>query len=113
VRARKRRSGWPARRLKPGEAQARYQLGEIALASGDLAEARRQHEQALALRQEMKETRTMLESQLALAAIALEDGRPADAESQAQNVIGSLKDRRCFVRRPISSPHAPGSRGTI
>jgi serine/threonine protein kinase/tetratricopeptide (TPR) repeat protein/TolB-like protein len=65
--------------LKPGEAQALYQLGEIALASGDLDGARRFHEQALAIRREMKETRTILESRLALAMVALEDGRTADA----------------------------------
>lgn len=77
-------------RLKPGEAQARFQLGEIALAAGDLPESRRQHEQALALRREMKETRTILESQMALAIVALEEGRPAEAEGGAQDVIRSL-----------------------
>ena len=77
-------------RLKPGEAQARYQLGEIALAAGDLAESRRQHEQALALRREMKETRTILESQMALATVALEEGRPVEAEDAAQTVIREL-----------------------
>ncbi len=77
-------------RLKPGEAQARYQLGEIALAAGDLAESRLQHERALALRRDMKETRTILESQMALAAVSLEEGRAADAEGEAQDVIRSL-----------------------
>ena len=77
-------------RLKPGEAQARYQLGEIALAAGDLPESRRQHERALALRRDMKETRTILESQMALATVSLEEGRAADAETEAQDVIRSL-----------------------
>jgi serine/threonine protein kinase/tetratricopeptide (TPR) repeat protein len=77
-------------RLKPGEAQARYQLGEIALAAGDLAESRRQHEQALALRREMKEIRTILESQMALAIVALEEGRAIEAEDGAQSVIRAL-----------------------
>jgi hypothetical protein len=85
-------------RLKPGEAQARYQLGEIALAAGDLAESRRQHEQALALRREMKETRTILESQLALAIVALEEGRPAEAEGGAQGVSRSLGGTTASLR---------------
>jgi tetratricopeptide (TPR) repeat protein/tRNA A-37 threonylcarbamoyl transferase component Bud32/TolB-like protein len=76
--------------LKPGEAHALFQLGEIAIAAGDLAGARRHHERALALRREMNETRTAFESQLALAALALEEGRPADAEHEAHRVAEAL-----------------------
>ena len=87
--------------MKLGEAQARFQLGEIALAAGNLSESRDQHQQALALRREMKETRTMLESQVALAVVALEDGRSTEAESEVQSVIRALgpDDRRL---RPIA-----------
>jgi serine/threonine protein kinase/tetratricopeptide (TPR) repeat protein len=85
-------------RLKPGEAQARFQLGEIALAAGDLPEARRQHEQALALRREMRETRTMLESQVALAIVSLEEGRPAEAEAEADGVIRALGQSTAALR---------------
>ena len=59
-----------------------YRLGEIALAGGELAEARRDHEQALAIQREMKETRTVMESEAALAELAFVDGRPADAERE-------------------------------
>jgi hypothetical protein len=38
----------------------------------------------------MKETRTILESQIALAGVALEESRPADAEREAQDVIRAL-----------------------
>ena len=38
----------------------------------------------------MKETRTILESQMALAIVALEEGRPAEAGGEAQGVIRSL-----------------------
>jgi hypothetical protein len=46
----------------------------------------------------MKETRTMLESQVALAIVALEDGRAADAEREAQSVIGSLGQTSAALR---------------
>jgi tetratricopeptide (TPR) repeat protein len=77
-------------RLKPGEAQALYQLGEIAVAEDQLVAARTYHQQALALRLEMQETRTVLESQSALVALALHEGRPADAETEARRVLAAL-----------------------
>ena len=67
-------------KLTPGEAFAEYHLGEIAIARGDLTAARTHHERGLALRLDMNETRTVLESRLALAELALEEGRPDDAE---------------------------------
>lgn len=76
--------------LKPGEAQAEFQLGEIALAGDNLPEARRHHVRALALRRDMHETRTLLESQLALATLTLEEGKPIDAERDAQVVAQAL-----------------------
>jgi hypothetical protein len=75
--------------LKPGAAQARYQLGQIALAAGDLLAARQHHEAAMAIRREMNETRTIVESGLALAALALEEDHPADAERQAEAAVAS------------------------
>ena len=77
-------------KLMPGEAYAEFNLGEIAIARGDLAAARTHHERSLALRLEMNETRTVLESRLALAELALEEGRPADAERGARQVDESL-----------------------
>ncbi|HEV3062801.1 MAG TPA: tetratricopeptide repeat protein [Vicinamibacterales bacterium] len=77
-------------RLKPGEAQGLFQLGEIALATGDFKRAREQHERALALRREMGETRTIPESEVALAALAFEEGRASDAEREAMRLDQSL-----------------------
>jgi ATP/maltotriose-dependent transcriptional regulator MalT len=77
-------------KLTPGEAYAEFNLGDIAIARGDLAAARTHHERSLALRLEMNETRTVLESRLALAELALEEGRPADAERGARQVDESL-----------------------
>ncbi len=77
--------------LKPGEAQALFQLGEIALASGDLAAARRHHEDALAIRVGMKETRTVLESRVAIAVLSLEEGRAADALREAQDLDAQIQ----------------------
>jgi tetratricopeptide (TPR) repeat protein len=76
--------------MKQGEGYALYRLGDIAFAAGDLAAARRFHEQALTIRREMKETRTVLESRLALSTIALEEGRTADAMSDARQVESEL-----------------------
>jgi tetratricopeptide (TPR) repeat protein len=76
--------------FRQAEAQALFQLGEIALAAGDLAGARRAHEQALAVRRAMKETRTEIESRIALAALDLEEGRPEDAGRAATSVVRTL-----------------------
>ena len=77
-------------RLKPGEAQAVYQLGQIALAAGDFVQARSHHERALVLRREVKETRTVAESEAALAALDLEEGRPAEAERRTRALLRDL-----------------------
>jgi eukaryotic-like serine/threonine-protein kinase len=86
--------------VKPGEGYALYRLGDIAFAAGNLAAARQFHEQALTMRREMKETRTILESRLALATIALEEGRPADAmrdASQVESELGSGSDQQTRI----------------
>lgn len=79
-------------RVKPGEAQALFQLGEIALVGDDLTLARQHHEAALAMRREFGETRTVAESEAALAALAFEEGRPADAEAAAARLLQGLGD---------------------
>jgi tetratricopeptide (TPR) repeat protein len=77
-------------RLKPGEAQVLFHLGETAIKAGDLGEAHRLHEQALALYEEIGATRNLIESQVALAELALAEDRPADAEAQARRVVDAL-----------------------
>ena len=78
--------------LKPGEAQALYQLGEIAAASNDLPLARRYHQQALEIRRTVQETRTVLESRLALAGLTLREGGAAAAERQARELFNEVRD---------------------
>lgn len=70
-----------------------FQLGELSLTRGDLAGARRHHEAALALREGRKEPRTIGESQLALAVVAVEDGRTAEAEPLAQAAERAAKEQ--------------------
>jgi eukaryotic-like serine/threonine-protein kinase len=76
--------------MKSGEAFALYQLAQIDLTMGDLAAARTKHMEALAMRRELKETRTVLESEAALAELAFEEGRPADAERDAVKIIAAI-----------------------
>ena len=52
----------------------------------------------MAIRREMKETRTIVESGLALANIALEEGQAADAEQQAEAVAGSVESTTAPMR---------------
>ena len=78
--------------LKPGEAQALFQLGEIAAASNDLPLARRYHEQALDIRRTVQETRTVLESRLALARLRLREGAAGDAERQARDLFNEIRE---------------------
>jgi Tfp pilus assembly protein PilF len=77
--------------LRPGEAQAHYQLGAIAVVIGDLPAARRHHQEALTIRRDMGETRTVLESEAALAELAFHEGRIADAEREAMRLAGVLE----------------------
>jgi hypothetical protein len=59
-------------------------LGEIALAEGNLAAARKYHEEALKTREQSGEKGTASESRLALAVLAIEEGRPQEAEILAR-----------------------------
>lgn len=86
--------------LTDGEAQALMQLGETALARGDLAAAREHHESALRIRQSRKDGRTIAESQLALAALAIEEGRPQAAERLARAAEQSAPEQ------PVTRAHA-------
>jgi tetratricopeptide (TPR) repeat protein len=74
-----------------GESQGHYQLGEIAAIAGDFAEARRQHTQALEQRRSQNETRTMAESLVALATLALEEGQLDEAEGLAAEAEDAVR----------------------
>jgi tetratricopeptide (TPR) repeat protein len=109
--------------LKAGEGQALFQLGENALASGDFRTARRHHEEALAIRKSTNETRTVQESRLALAALTFEEGRPADAERQARELLkelaGDPKDplqpyaRLLVARARVASGDTPAAKAEL
>ncbi len=77
-------------RLTGGDAYATFYLAQVALARGDIAAARAQHERALVLRREANEPRTVVESEAALAALELEEGRPAEAERRARTLLRRL-----------------------
>ena len=69
-------------------------LGEVLLAQGDLLQARKHHEEALAIRNAAGEVGTAAQSHRALAALSIEEGRPTDAERvarQAAQVFGGQK----------------------
>jgi len=61
-------------------------LGEVLLWKDDLAGARRRHEEALAIRTRTGETKAAAESRMLLAALALEEGRAREAESQLRDL---------------------------
>jgi len=59
-------------------------LGAIFTTEGKLTEARKAHDEALAIRNQLGEKRTAAESRLGLAALAIEEGRPSEAEATAR-----------------------------
>ena len=64
-------------------------LGDIELDRGELAEARASYEKSLALRDELGETQMAREARVALAQLAIEDGRL----SQVENSLGQWKQQ--------------------
>jgi eukaryotic-like serine/threonine-protein kinase len=71
---------------KADSAFALSNQGEILTAAGDLAGARKSFEEALKIRVEIEETSNAAGSRLQLAALSIEDGNPADAETAARQV---------------------------
>ena len=77
--------------------------GQVALASGDLALARRRHEEALAIRRGLDERGRVADSQLALAALDLDEARVDAAEPLLAAVVEefarqSRRDREALAR---------------
>jgi tetratricopeptide (TPR) repeat protein len=66
-------------------------LGETLSWKGDVAEARRRHEEGLAIRSQIGEERGAAESRMLLAALALDEGRAKDAESQLRALPDAFK----------------------
>jgi tetratricopeptide (TPR) repeat protein len=74
---------------------ALYSLGEVLMAQGDLAGARKMHEQALALRRAAEDSVSIAESQLDLAHLSLEEGRPpSEAEAAATEAAAAFQKQK-------------------
>jgi serine/threonine protein kinase/tetratricopeptide (TPR) repeat protein len=68
-----------------------YLLGEVYADQGNLAAARESNEQALQIRNELGEPRTIGETQLSLAALAIEEKQFLSAESTAREAAQQLE----------------------
>jgi eukaryotic-like serine/threonine-protein kinase len=68
-------------------AYATFVQGEFFKTQGNLEQARKGHEEALAIRNKIGEKVTVGDSLLALAALSIEEGHPADAEQPARHSI--------------------------
>jgi tetratricopeptide (TPR) repeat protein len=62
-------------------------LGEIARVEGDIAGARKTQEQALAIRHELGDDDAATEDRLALGLIAIDEGNPAQAMTDARSAV--------------------------
>jgi len=72
---------------KRGVAYVASGLGDLFKAEGNLAKARQQHAEALAVRRGMGERAEAAESQVALGDISLEEGHAADAEAPVREAL--------------------------
>ena len=77
-------------KFRTAEGMSFYIVGELALAGGDFAAARRNHETALAIRKEMREDRTVFESLVALANLALDEDRVAEAAAKLAEIQSTV-----------------------
>jgi len=71
----------------PGVAYARFCLGKILEDKDEVAAAYKQHQEVLAMRLKMGDEGYTEDSRMALAELALEQGRPAEAETAAYQAI--------------------------
>ena len=76
---------------RKGRAYALSGLGQIALAQGDLAQARKAEQEALTIRTEMGDELNTASSRLDLAMVSIEEGRAADAEASLRQAVDVLR----------------------
>ncbi|HLV95199.1 MAG TPA: tetratricopeptide repeat protein [Candidatus Acidoferrales bacterium] len=69
-------------------------LGSALQAAGDLEGARQQYQQTLEIRQKAGEMELVAESQVALAELALDQGKPAEAESLLRTAVPKLEKEK-------------------
>jgi eukaryotic-like serine/threonine-protein kinase len=83
--------------LRPSQGAYQYltgamiELGEALEAEGDLAGARAQFEQTLAIREKMRQFDLAAESQVELAALSIEEGHPDRAESLLRTALAEFE----------------------
>ena len=88
-------STWQRTGDQSSSTYALYSLGEVLMAQGDLAGARKMHEQALALRKAAEDHVAIAESQLDLADLSLEEGRPpSEAEAAATQAAETFQKQK-------------------
>jgi tetratricopeptide (TPR) repeat protein len=79
---------WQETKSVSGEAHARHEIGVREWAAGELVGARRDLELALHAREGLGRRFDVAESKLALARLAITEGRAAEAETMAQEALG-------------------------
>lgn len=85
---------WTEMGEKRGLGFALSGLGQVLRAQGDLTGARTRHEEALAVREQTGQKGTAEESRVALAELAVDEGRPADAEPLVRNAMAMFRAER-------------------
>ena len=68
-------------------------LGEVALAGGRIADARRHHQEALEIRSALRSGAEAAESQLALGVVTIREGRAQESLTEVANATQALKAR--------------------
>jgi eukaryotic-like serine/threonine-protein kinase len=85
---------------KSGLAYARSGLGQVMAEQGDLIGARKSYEEALAIRESIGEPTA--ETRLALAALSLDEGRPADSEANARTAAEEFSKKNMVDKQSLA-----------
>ena len=80
------------------EASALFGLGLVLTAEGNLAEAGKLYEDALAIDREIDRQGDVVNASLALAALAIEDHRPAEAEARIKDLAEYFRAQKDALR---------------
>jgi hypothetical protein len=79
---------------KSGVALILRSLGDVFLAQADFEGAKRDYDESLTARKELGDGSGVLDSRLALAALFIEQGRPAEAESPAREIAAEYHKQK-------------------
>src|SRR5262249_5374441 len=66
-------------------------LGDLLLVQGDLIGARKNVEEALAIRTQLRQKGNIARTEASLATVAIEEGRPSEAELLAQKAVAEFQ----------------------